>query len=91
MKLGLLLLQGGNLRLELNILLLLSCQVALELVLAARDWAQNLPSSVEAVVGDEAAHRAFLATYPSVRARDFPLLRLDVRDYETPFRCVRCS
>lgn len=61
-----------------------------EVVLSAEAWRAHLPASVEAIVGDEATHRAFLREF-GVSAVDYPLLRLDVSDWERPFRCEKCG
>jgi hypothetical protein len=61
-----------------------------EIVVSGSVWAQHLPASVEAIVGDERARAAFLREYAHavqpVRPGDFPAVRLDLTDFETPFK-----
>ena len=43
-----------------------------------------MPEAVEAILGDEAAHRAFVREF-GLRGDRVPLLRLDVNNWAAPF------
>ena len=56
-----------------------------EVVVSATFWRDHMPSAVEAVLGDESVHTAFLQAY-GLSHNDVPLLTLDPSDFDSPFR-----
>ena len=56
-----------------------------EIVLDANWWRSHMPAAVEAVVGDASVHAALLKAY-GLRAADIPLVELDLKNFEAPFR-----
>ena len=56
-----------------------------EVVVSAAFWRDHMPSAVEAVLGDEGVHAAFLRAY-GLSSRDVPLLTMDLSDFDSPFR-----
>ena len=55
-----------------------------EIVVSAAFWREHMPSAVEAVIGDEGVHRAFLQAY-GLSKRDVPLLTFDPANFDSPF------
>ena len=59
-----------------------------EIVVDGGYWLDHMPDAVEAIVANEQVRDAFLRRYPEFkphRSRDFPLVRLDLRNREAPF------
>ena len=55
-----------------------------EVVVSAAFWRAHMPSAVEAILGDEGVHRAFLEAYGLSR-RDVPLLTFEPNNFASPF------
>ena len=45
-------------------------------------YLDNLPSSVEAIVGSRTVHAAFLRSYPHLTAEDVPLVTFNGESFE---------
>ena len=58
-----------------------------EIVLDASFWRANMPLAVEAVVGDANLANGFITAFGLDREA-YPLLTLDPRNFERPFRAA---
>ena len=54
-----------------------------EFIVDGLHWRSHLPDVVDAILGDDLVHQKFLNRY-NVSAAEFPLVRLDVSDWEAP-------
>ena len=59
-----------------------------EIVLDAGSWASQMPHAVEAIVDDQQAHEAFVKRY-ALDPDTFPLVQLDLHDFDRPFKLSR--
>ena len=55
-----------------------------EIVIDAPWWRSHLPGIIEGIYGSQELHRAFVSRY-ALDVKTFPLLQLDVRNWERPF------